>query len=199
MQADLMESDPGCGMCYTRASNYWQASDRTEPDHSDHYTDFGRLLCSLTIANCATLARRELIARYYDEVRPAEHPEWKTDDAPMWLWFSVRSRISYLPDITAVHRRLPDSVSHSTAYRRRIAFCDSLMDISLWFDARYGCGPQPLPHSPAAQFGGFVGPFVGRSGRGIRDALAARRCGLPAPRALSRRAGTAGEKDSFPT
>ena len=27
MQADLMESDPGCGMCYTRASNYWQASD----------------------------------------------------------------------------------------------------------------------------------------------------------------------------
>ena len=49
MQADLMESDPGCGMCYTRASNYWQASDRTEPDHSDHYTDFGRLLCSLTI------------------------------------------------------------------------------------------------------------------------------------------------------
>ena len=192
MQADLMESDPGCGMCYTRASNYWQASDRTEPDHPDHYTDFGRLLCSLTIANCATLARRELIARYYDEVRPAEHPEWKTDDAPMWLWFSVRSRISYLPDITAVHRRLPDSVSHSTAYRKRIAFCDSLMDISL-------CGPQPLPHSPAAQFGGFVGPFVGRAGRGIRDALAARRCGLPAPRALSRRAGTAGEKDSFPT
>ena len=140
MQADLMESDPGCGMCYTRASNYWQASDRTEPDHPDHYTDFGRLLCSLTIANCATLARRELIARYYDEVRPAEHPEWKTDDAPMWLWFSVRSRISYLPDITAVHRRLPDSVSHSTAYRKRIAFCDSLMDISLWFDARYAAG-----------------------------------------------------------
>ena len=127
-------------MCYTRASNYWQASDRTEPDHPDHYTDFGRLLCSLTIANCATLARRELIARYYDEVRPAEHPEWKTDDAPMWLWFSVRSRISYLPDITAVHRRLPDSVSHSTAYRKRIAFCDSLMDISLWFDARYAAG-----------------------------------------------------------
>ena len=49
-------------------------------------------------------------------------------------------RISYLPDITAVHRRLPDSVSHSTAYRKRIAFCDSLMDISLWFDARYAAG-----------------------------------------------------------
>ena len=31
-------------------------------------------------------------------------------------------------------------VSHSTAYRKRIAFCDSLMDISLWFDARYAAG-----------------------------------------------------------
>ena len=25
MQADLMESDPGCGMCYTGADEYWQA------------------------------------------------------------------------------------------------------------------------------------------------------------------------------
>ena len=38
----------------------------------------------------------------------------------------------------ALVRRLPQSVSHSTEYPRRIAFCDSLMDISLWFDARYG-------------------------------------------------------------
>ena len=138
MQADLLEFDPSCGMCYTRASNYYQNTGLTEPDHEEHFTDFDRLLCRLTIANCATLARRDLIARYYAEVRPGEHPEWLTDDAPMWLWFAACSRIRYLPVITAVHRRLPQSVSHSTEYPRRIAFCDSLMDISLWFDARYG-------------------------------------------------------------
>ena len=138
MQADLLESDPSCGMCYTRASNYYQNTGLTEPDHEEHFTDFDRLLCRLTIANCATLARRDLIARYYAEVRPDEHPEWLTDDAPMWLWFAACSRVRYLPAITAVHRRLPQSVSHSTEYPRRIAFCDSLMDISLWFDARYG-------------------------------------------------------------
>ena len=82
--------------------------------------------------------RDVLYARYYAEVRPDEHPEWLTDDAPMWLWFAACSRVRYLPAITAVHRRLPQSVSHSTEYPRRIAFCDSLMDISLWFDARYG-------------------------------------------------------------
>lgn len=100
MQADLLESDPSCGMCYTRASNYYQNTGLTEPDHEEHFTDFDRLLCRLTIANCATLARRDLIARYYAEVRPDEHPEWLTDDAPMWLWFAACSRVRYLPAIT---------------------------------------------------------------------------------------------------
>ena len=139
-QVEYMESDPACGMCYTGALNFWQAEGRTAPDHPAHYTDFDRLLCSLTITNCATLARRDLIARYYAEVRPEEHPEWRTDDAPMWLWFSVRSRIAFLPDTTAVHRRLPDSVSHSRAYQRQIAFSDSILDIDLWFEAHYGTG-----------------------------------------------------------
>lgn len=74
MQADLLESDPSCGMCYTRASNYYQNTGLTEPDHEEHFTDFDRLLCRLTIANCATLARRDLIARYYAEVRPGNIP-----------------------------------------------------------------------------------------------------------------------------
>lgn len=140
MQADLLESDPSCGMCYTRASNYYQNTGLTEPDHEEHFTDFDHLLCRLTIANCATLARRDLIARYYAEVRPDEHPEWLTDDAPMWLWFAAESRIAWLDAETAVHRMLPQSVSQSGLYRKRIAFCDSLMDTSLWFDARYGAG-----------------------------------------------------------
>ena len=85
-------------------------------------------------------ARRELILRYYAEVRPEEHPEWLTDDAPMWIWFAACSRIRASEEVTAVHRMLPESVSQSRAYRARIAFCDSLCDISLWFDARYGAG-----------------------------------------------------------
>ena len=117
MQVDLLESDPSCGMCYTRASNYYQNTGLTEPDHEEHFTDFDRLLCRLTIANCATLARRDLIARYYAEVRPDEHPEWLTDDAPMWLWFAVCSRVRYLPAITAVHRRDGREVAHTAADR----------------------------------------------------------------------------------
>lgn len=143
-QAELMEADPGCGMCFTRVHDYWQAAGRTTPDAEEHFTDFDRLLLRLTVCNCSTLARRDLIARYYAEVRPEEHPEWLTDDAPMWLWFAATGRVRFIPRFTAVHRRLPVSVSHDTDYRRRIAFCDSLMDISLWFDEHYGRGRNRL-------------------------------------------------------
>ena len=139
-QVAVLEADPGCGMCYTAAQRFWMDENRSEPDHAEHHTDFDRLVNRLTISNCTTVARRELIARYYAEVRPEEHPEWKTDDAPMWLWFSACSRIVCLPDTTAVHRRLSESVSHSEAYRQKIAFSDSIFDIDLWFEARYGTG-----------------------------------------------------------
>lgn len=139
-QVAVLEADPQCGMCFTRAMNWYEATGQSVADEQEHFTDFDRLLCRLTICNCTTLARRELIARYYAEVQPERHPEWLTDDAPMWLWFAAHAKLRFLPEFTAVHRRLPASVSHSTEYARRIAFCDSLMDISLWFDARYGGG-----------------------------------------------------------
>ncbi len=144
MQADLLESDPACGMCCTAAVDYYEVFGAQKPYPPAFYTDFDRLLLRTTIANCTTLARREMIAAYYAEVRPGEHPEWLTEDWPMWLWFACRSTIRLVDRPTAVHRRLPESVSHPSAYMKRIAFRDSLMDISLWFDAHYGAGRNRL-------------------------------------------------------
>lgn len=130
---------------------------------------------------------------------PREHPEWLTDDAPMWLWFAACSRIRYLPVITAVHRRLPQSVSHSTEYPRRIAFCDSLMDISLWFDARYGARRNRFRHPAAAQFGRVVGTLLERFRRRIPRPVAPRRGCLSAPAVLPRRLRAPREEDFVPT
>jgi len=176
-QADLLESDPSCGMCFTLAKNYYQDTDTFTPDEEVHFTDFDRLLLRLTVCNCATLARRELIARYYDEVHPERHPEWMTDDAPMWLWFAACSKVRFIPVFTAVHRRLSVSVSHNTDYRKRIAFCDSLMDISLWFDTHYGTGRNRLRirhrRSTVAlwvlSFHGSAGEYLARWRRDVKQ------------------------------
>lgn len=139
-QVAMLEADPSLGLCYTRSLRLFEetGSERHYPDAM--FTDFDRLLFNNTVENCTAVARRDLILRYYAEVCPEEHPEWLTDDAPMWLWFAAESRIAWLDAETAVHRMLPQSVSQSSLYRKRIAFCDSLMDTSLWFDARYGTG-----------------------------------------------------------
>lgn len=140
MQVELMESDPECGMCYTSVNEYLQASGELRPDPDRHYTDFEEMLLGISVPNCTTLARRELIAAYYAEIRPETHPEWLTDDWPMWLWFARRSRIRHIDRVTAVHRRLAGSVSHGGSYRGRLARRDSFLGISLWFDARYTGG-----------------------------------------------------------
>lgn len=140
MQADLLESDPGCGMCYTRTERFYQQTGVYKPFPPAVYADFGRMAFSNPVDNCCALARCELIEQYYDEVRPDLHPDWRTDDQPMWLWFSLHSRIGFIDSVTAVHRVLTDSVSHSGEYRKRIEFIDSMCDIGVWFDRRYGSG-----------------------------------------------------------
>ena len=95
------------------------------------------MLLGISVPNCTALARRELIAAYYAEIRPEEHPELLTDDWPMWLWFACRSRIRFIDRVTAVHRRMVGSVSHGDSYRGRLASRDSAMETSLWFDERF--------------------------------------------------------------
>lgn len=139
MQVERMESDPSCGMCFTRSVKIYEATERQVLYPAGNAaTTFDGLLTDYGIENCTTLARRELLERYYAEVRPDLHPEWLTDDTPMWLWFAAVSGIQFIDRVTAVRRVLEYSVSHHPAYRKQIAFCDSISDINLWFDDHYG-------------------------------------------------------------
>ena len=56
----------------------------------------------------------------------------------MWLWVAAHARIAFIDRVAAVHRVLERSVSHDPDYARRIAFCDAVAEIGLWFDDRYG-------------------------------------------------------------
>jgi glycosyltransferase involved in cell wall biosynthesis len=138
-QVEALEAAPECAMCYTRSE---RRADTSGESHiypaGECHTSFEDMLRLNTAENSTTVAKREVVERYYAEVRPDMHPEWLTDDLPMWLWVSAHYPICYIDRVTATHRILATSVSHSNDYRRRLAFCDSLADIMLWFDERYG-------------------------------------------------------------
>ncbi len=139
MQAELLEADPACGMCYTRTEKLHERTGLREYlPQGEPSADFRSLLRHYTIGNCSAMGRRDLLERFYAEVRPETRSEWLTGDVPMWLWVAAHARVAFIDRVTAVHRVLPRSVSHDPDYRQRIAFCDSVADIGLWFDDRYG-------------------------------------------------------------
>ena len=125
----------GATMCYTRSERRADDGSVIYPTGRLH-TTFNEMLVLNTAENCTVVARRDLILRYYAEVQP-ETKGWLTDDLPMWLWFSARQKITAIDCVTAVHRVLATSVSHSRQWQKQLDFCYSLDSIMLWFDENY--------------------------------------------------------------
>ena len=176
LQVDLLEQNPDVGMCYTRSERRDESGGVTlYPETEDCPTTFEAMLRRNPAENCTVVARRELVEQYYAEIRPDQHPEWLTDDLPMWLWFAARSKYMAIDCPMAVHRVLKRSVSHDEDYRRRIAFVDSLADISLWYDERYNDRKlhdelQRSKHNTALwvlSYNGSVGKYIARWWRDI--------------------------------
>ena len=178
MQVDLLEQNPDVGMCYGRSERKDENGGVTlYPESEDMPTTFDAMLRRNPAENCTVVARKELVERYYAEIRPAEHPEWLTDDLPMWLWFAANSRYMAIDCPMSVHRVLTYSVSHNPDYRRKIEFVDSLYDISLWYDERYNESRMhhellTTKHNTALwvlSYNGGIGEYIKRWRRDIKE------------------------------
>ena len=137
LQVDILRAE-GAAMCYTRSERRSDHDSIIYPQGA-LYTTFEDMLRLNTAENCTTLALRTKILEYYAEVEP-QTKGWRTDDLPMWLWFAATQKITAIDRVTAVHRVLSTSVSHSEQWEKQLDFCYSLDSIMLWFDCRYNCG-----------------------------------------------------------
>ena len=177
MQVDLLEANPDVGMCYGRSERVDENGVTTLYPEGECATTFEAMLRRNPAENCTVVARKELVERYYAEIRPEEHPEWLTDDLPMWLWFAANSRYMAIDCPMSVHRVLTYSVSHNPDYRRKIEFVDSLYDISLWYDERYNASRMrhellTTKHNTALwvlSYNGSVGEYLKRWHRDVRE------------------------------
>ena len=143
MQVATMEENPNIGLCYSRAERIDENGNLVGyfPAKRGN-TTLDTMLHDWCVENCTTLARREAVLAYYATEKPENHPEWLTEDLPMWLYVAAHYEVSYLDQLTAVHRVFANSVSHSTSLAKRLAFCDSSSNIKLWFDERYNHSKQ---------------------------------------------------------
>ncbi|MBQ9205639.1 MAG: glycosyltransferase [Treponema sp.] len=142
LQVNFLEKNPDYGMCYGRVKRYIQRKERfCHSKFGAQIKGFEDLLKNGNrIPTLTVCARRELIDRYNEEIKPAEK-HWLMGDYPMWLYIAHESKTKFFQKDFAVYRILSESASHSENPEKRIEFEKSIINMKLFFYKSY----SPFP------------------------------------------------------
>lgn len=132
-QVDFLEENEDHCMVYTKVKYFFQSKNKFSKDSwGGRATSFDQLITNNTVATLTTVFRTDLLKAYIYEIRP-ELYDWKMGDYPIWLYFSLKSKIYFMNEVTAVYRVLSESASHSTDIKKREIFINSFYDIKRFF------------------------------------------------------------------
>ena len=132
-QTNLLESNNSCGLCYTKAKVYNQKNNSFyNYPIGEKQESFEELLIGNKIPTLTTLYKIELYNKYINNIKP-ETKNWLMGDYPMWLWFSVNSKIIFLEEETSVYRLLENSASHCDNINKHETFTNSTREIRLFY------------------------------------------------------------------
>lgn len=73
---------------------------------------------------------------FYDE-NNLEANKWPLGDWPLWIYFSTKGCIVFLPDVTSVYRVMINSASHSQSLLRRQSFRDGSFEMLNYMMIKY--------------------------------------------------------------
>ena len=137
-QVDFMEANPDYGLCYTSINMlHLDKSFSHEYNFSNDFEPtINELMISNPICTLTTLFRKDLYAKYIEEVEP-QNQNWKMGDYPIWIWFALHSKIKYLNGITGVYRRTIGSASNSSDKNKQLSFLLNVIDIKTFFKEKY--------------------------------------------------------------
>ncbi|WP_196894156.1 glycosyltransferase family 2 protein [Aureivirga marina] len=132
-QVDFLEKNADYGMVCTKVKHFHQNSQSfAKNSWGSPEVSFEELLNRNQISTLTSLFKRDLWLDFNREVQPAK-TDWKMGDYPQWLYFSLKSKIHFLPEVTGVYRVLTESASHSKDIQKQEAFIKSFFDIKKFF------------------------------------------------------------------
>lgn len=131
-QVKFMESNPEYGLCYGRSYKYNQVTGKICGTKGNNKCSFKEIVLANCIPTATTLFKSQLFNNYQNEIEPTKK-NWKMGDKPMWLWFSLNSKIHYFDSIFAMYRIVPNSASHFNTIKKWLEFLLNAYDISLYF------------------------------------------------------------------
>ena len=145
-QVDFLEANPEYGLVYTKSVVYYQRSGRfSKPFGGELPNTFSAFLSENRVPTQSVMYKRSLYVEY--ELDIGYHPEWRMGDYPIYLWFTVKSKVYFLPEVTSVYRCLKNSASHFTSRTDWIRFRINAFDISRYFAERFAPELLRIPES----------------------------------------------------
>lgn len=135
-QIDILEQDINIGLVYTKAKVYLHATGVfSSYSVGVPFENTEALILRNPVASLTTVYRKDIYLKYCNE--NIYKKSWLMGDFPLWIWFSLQSKIYYLDEFTAVYRVLENSASHFTSNEKAFAFNRSVLDIQLFFIENY--------------------------------------------------------------
>ena len=126
MQADFLDENPEYGLTYSQAFMCNQNGEiyKSIILGSSGCHSFSEMIEQNPVPTLSTLFRRTLYEKYRLCIKP--NPQWEMGDYPIWLFFSLKSKIHFFDKVTSVYRSLPESASHSRSLKKRLQFIKGL-------------------------------------------------------------------------
>jgi hypothetical protein len=124
LQISFMEEHPEYGMCYGKAM-VKKNNKIIKALWGNEYCDTVSLfLKGNNIPAVSICMLNQLVRDYIYTIKP-ESKEWKSEDYPMWIYFSYQSKIFYLNAVLAVYRVHEKSITHIKDKENALNLSDS--------------------------------------------------------------------------
>ena len=132
-QIAYMKNNNECGLLYSKVFYFYENEKKfSTVSLGGSETNFSMLLYKHVIPAVTLVFKNSLYRQYYREIEP-NLKSWQMEDYPLVLWFSLKSKISFLDDVTAVYRVILSSVSHSSNLEKNTRFLNSVEDVSMYY------------------------------------------------------------------
>lgn len=140
-QVDFLETNPEYGMIYSKKIDFFQELGKYSSTSSPAYLGVttNDLMIYNPIPTMTLLLRSNLLFDYIKVIEP-QNKNWEVGDYPLWLWFSIKSKINGSDEVTSVYRILNNSASHRRYFYDKLNFSDTFCDIRLFFNKKFNLG-----------------------------------------------------------
>jgi len=136
-QIKFMESHNDIVMCYGKIKTWNEDEQKFGKVSGGKKQEFDELMMGNSVPAVTVCFRKEAAMKYFFDVKPLEQ-QWLMEDIPMWLYFSLFFRISFINKVFAYYRVLGESLSHSVNSEKQKKFDESCLEIRKYYAERYG-------------------------------------------------------------